>query len=86
MVIDNVVIMRDNIPMANTVVNQGKGPQPKLDRNEELKRDYLGGMETAAMVGKYQITAKRIYDILHKMGIVPARYTKKPKKVRAETT
>lgn len=78
--------MRDNIPMYNTIVNQGKGPQPNLDRNEELKRDYLSGMHTAAMVEKYQITAKRIYDILHKTGIIPARYTKRQKKVIAETT
>lgn len=78
--------MRDNIPVYNTIVNQGKGPQPKLDRNEELKRDYLNGMDIAALVGKYQITAKRIYDILHKTGIIPARYTKRPKKVIAETT
>jgi len=77
--------MKDNIYMDNTIVNQGKGPQPKLDRNEELKRDYLSGMDTAALVGKYQITPKRIYDILHKIGISPARYTKRPKKVIAET-
>jgi len=65
--------------MDNTIVNQGKGPQPKLDRNNDLKRDYLSGMDTAALVGKYQITPKRIYDIIHKMGIIPARYTKKVK-------
>jgi len=74
-----VVKMRDNTHMDNTIVNQGKGPQPKLDRNNDLKRDYLSGMDTAALVGKYQITSKRIYDIIHKMGIVPARYTKKVK-------
>lgn len=71
--------MKDNIYMDNTIVNQGKGPQLKLDRNNDLKRDYLSGMDTAALVGKYQITPKRIYDILHRMGIVPARYTKKVK-------
>jgi len=75
-----VVIMRDNVSNMNgEQVNKGKGPQPKFERNEELKRDYLSGMSVFDMATKYDMTGKRVYDILKKVGITPARYQKVPK-------
>jgi len=59
------------------IVNNGKGTQPNTERNEELKRDYLSKeFDTAALISKYQISPKRIYDILKSLGITPVKRLK----------
>lgn len=51
------------------VVNNGQGPQPKVERNEELAKDYLDKMPMFKMVEKYQISPKNIYAILDKLKV-----------------
>lgn len=50
-------------------VNKGRGPQPEVDRNKDLAKDYLADMPMAEMVAKYKISPKRIYEILDKLGV-----------------
>lgn len=50
-------------------VNNGKGPQPKVARNQDLAKDYLDKKTMAEMVAKYKISPKNIYEILDKLGV-----------------
>lgn len=56
--------------------NYGKGSQPDYERNENLINDYLSGTFTMAqLVGKYEISQQRIYEILDKYDIERKRTT-----------
>lgn len=55
------------------MINNGKGTQPKKHRNQELVKDYQGGMSVVRMVNKYGISSKRIYAILKNEGVEPNR-------------
>lgn len=59
----------------NNMVNNGKGTQPKLDRNRNLVADYLDNKPIAELATKYNISVPRIYKILRRF-VKPSRQTK----------
>lgn len=57
------------------VINDGKGTQPKVDRNKEMMQRYVEGVPMLTLQLDYGITASRIHKIRRQMGI-PARSPK----------
>ena len=56
-----------------TIINNGKGSQPKTKRNRDLIADYelvkKGELKMANLIGKYEISGNRIKEILKNNGV-----------------
>lgn len=55
----------------------GQSTPVKTDRNEQLKADYLNGMNVRDLIIKYDISAPRIYAILKYVGVKPNKIKRK---------
>jgi hypothetical protein len=64
--------------MLTEIVNNGKGSQPKTERNMQILADYKNHIPVPEMVAIYGVSATVIYSVLARYGMRPNRkYAKK---------
>lgn len=61
-----------------------QGTQPKTERNKKLYQDYIDKMSIPLLCAKYDLTTKRVYEIINMCGGPNRRMVKKRKKSKVE--